>query len=55
MKFQHYLEKITGVEVYPMISLLLFVCFFILVTIWTFGTSKELIKRMENLPLDKPE
>ncbi len=55
MKFQNYLEKIAGVEMYPLISLLLFVSFFILVTIWAFGTSKELIKRMENLPLDKSE
>jgi cbb3-type cytochrome oxidase subunit 3 len=55
MKFNDYLEKITGVEIYPLISLLLFICFFVLVTIWAFGTSKELIKRMENLPLDKSE
>ncbi len=55
MKFTNYLEKISGVEIYPLISLLLFVCFFILVTIWAFGTKKEIIQRMENLPLDKSE
>lgn len=55
MKFQNYLETIAGVEVYPLISLLLFVGFFITVTIWALGTSKELIQHMENLPLDKSE
>jgi hypothetical protein len=55
MKFNDYLEKISGVGIYPMVSLVLFVCFFVLVTIWVFGFNKELIKRMENLPLDKSE
>ena len=34
MKFINYLENITGVGVYPLTSLLLFVAFFVLVTIW---------------------
>ncbi len=53
MKFTNYLEQITGVGIYPMISLILFVIFFILVTLWVFGTSKETIKEMEELPFDK--
>jgi len=52
MKFSHYLEKITGVSIYPMISLLLFVAFFVAVTIIVFKTSKETISKMESLPLD---
>jgi hypothetical protein len=55
MKFINYLEKISGVEIYPLISLLLFVSFFLLVTIWAIKTNKTIIERMENLPLDKPE
>lgn len=53
MKFINYLENISGIEIYPMISLLLFVSFFIGVTIWAFSTDKEMIEHMENLPLDK--
>ncbi len=32
MNFSNYLEQIAGVSIYPVISLLLFVAFFILVT-----------------------
>jgi len=55
MKFSYYLEKIAGVSIYPMVSLVLFVCFFLLVTIWVMRTDKRTIERMENLPLDIDE
>lgn len=53
MKFSYYLEKIAGVEIYPLISLLLFVIFFVGVSILAFSSSKETIEHLENLPLDK--
>lgn len=52
MKFSQYLEKITGVGMYPMISLLLFVVFFIAVTVVVFKINKDTITHVENLPLD---
>ncbi len=52
MKFVNYLERITGVGVYPMISLIVFTVFFILVVIYAFRTPDETVKEMENLPLD---
>jgi hypothetical protein len=52
MKFSQYLEKITGVGVYPMVSLLLFVFFFTVVTIIVFKQNKAEIDHIENLPLD---
>ncbi len=52
MKFKYYLETITGIQIYPLISLLLFVSFFIIVTLWVLRTSKETIEYMENLPLE---
>ncbi len=55
MKFSYYLEKINGIEIYPLISLILFVAFFIAVTFVAFGTKKETIEHLENLPLDKNE
>jgi cytochrome c oxidase cbb3-type subunit III len=53
MKFSTYLETITGVSIYPLISLILFVVFFILVTIWVYSIDKTEIQRIENLPLEK--
>jgi cbb3-type cytochrome oxidase subunit 3 len=52
MKFTYYLEKIAGVSVYPIISLLMFVAFFIIVTLWVFKTDKRTIEHIENLPLE---
>lgn len=51
MKFTNYLEKITGVTIYPIISLILFFTFFVLVTLWIYRTSKAEINHIENLPL----
>ncbi len=52
MKFSTYLEQITGVTIYPIFSLLLFVIFFVLVTYWVYSIDKNEIKRIENFPLD---
>ncbi len=52
MKFQNYLEKITGVEIYPLISLGIFVVFFLLVTVWVFRLSKTEIEQTKRLPLE---
>jgi cytochrome c oxidase cbb3-type subunit IV len=52
MKFQNYLEKIVGVDVYPIISLSLFFLFFCIVTYRIFNISKQEIKHMEELPLN---
>lgn len=53
MKFIHYLEKITGVEIYPMISLIVFFVFFTLLLLYIFKTDKKYFNKVENLPLEK--
>ncbi|MES2618870.1 MAG: CcoQ/FixQ family Cbb3-type cytochrome c oxidase assembly chaperone [Bacteroidota bacterium] len=55
MKFSTYLEKISGVSVYPLISLLMFVAFFAIVTIWMYSINKTEIERIEKLPLEGNE
>ncbi len=52
MKFSYYLEQITGVSIYPIISLLLFVAFFTAVTIWAFRMNRKEVEHCEQLPLD---
>lgn len=51
MKFSSYLEQITGVSIYPIISLVMFVVFFTGVMIWIYSIDKKEIEHMENLPL----
>jgi cytochrome c oxidase cbb3-type subunit IV len=43
MKFRHYLESITGVGIYPMVSLFIFFVFFTLLAVWAFKAKKSYI------------
>lgn len=53
MKFINYLESITGVSIYPLTSLLLFVAFFLMVTAWVMYADNGFINHMKNIPLEK--
>jgi hypothetical protein len=52
MKFIHYLESISGVSIYPMISLLLFTTIFSYVLFTTIRMKKKEIDEKSHLPLD---
>jgi len=49
------LEQINGVEIYPIVSLIIFFTFFILVGYLVLTTPKSYIEEMSNLPLDKDD
>jgi cbb3-type cytochrome oxidase subunit 3 len=46
------LQSIEGVEIYPLISLVVFVVFFVAILVWMLKIDKKYIKEMEQLPLD---
>lgn len=48
-----YMETIDGVATYPMISLLIFFVFFVVLFLWVITASKEYIKEVSELPLEK--
>jgi cytochrome c oxidase cbb3-type subunit IV len=51
LKFvKHNLETIVGVEIYPILSLLIFFIFFLVLYTWTYTYKKEKITEMGNLP-----
>jgi len=50
MKFIHYLEKITGVGIFPLTSLSIFFLFFLAMTIWTMKADKEYIGSLKQIP-----
>lgn len=52
MKFIHYLEKITGVGIYPLASFIIFGLFFLGVLIWLMKTDKNRMKDISRIPLD---
>lgn len=51
--YKKVLENITGIEIYPEISLIIFFVFFLLILGWSFTLNKSFIKHMENIPLDE--
>jgi cbb3-type cytochrome oxidase subunit 3 len=46
------LEKIDGVAIYPMISLLIFFVFFVVLFWWVFTAKKAHIEEVSNIPLN---
>ncbi len=46
------LQSLAGVEIYPIISLLIFIFVFTMVIIWAFSIDKKVISEMEKIPLD---
>ena len=50
MKFIHYLEKITGVGIYPLTSLSIFFLFFTAMAIWSFKADKKYINALKQIP-----
>jgi len=53
MKFIHYLEKISGVGIYPLFSIILFVSFFLVMLVVVFKADKKLIDKISNIPLEQ--
>ncbi len=46
------LENIDNVQIYPMISLLIFFVFFVVLFYWVITAKKEHITEVSNLPLE---
>lgn len=46
------METISGVEIYPIISLIIFFTFFMILFWWVLTAKKEYINKVSNLPLD---
>ncbi len=46
------MESITGIEIYPMISLLIFFVFFVVLFYWVITAKKDYITTVSNIPLD---
>jgi len=52
---KHYFEGITDVEIYPIISLLLFFIVFITMLIYVLKIPKKNLEKISNLPLEGDE
>ncbi len=53
LKFvKNHMESITGIEIYPLISLIIFFTFFVALFWWVFTAKNEYISKVSNIPLD---
>jgi hypothetical protein len=52
MKFIHYIEKVSGVDVYGLSSLILFITFFTVMLIWVYRVKDKTIDELKNIPLN---
>jgi hypothetical protein len=52
MKFIHYIEKISGVDIMGMFSLLMFMSFFIIMTIWVLRSNKKRLDEISRIPIE---
>lgn len=54
LKFvKHNMESISGIEIYPIISLLIFFIFFLGLYMWVYTYKKEKINEMSQLPFSE--
>ena len=49
---KNYMDSIAGIEIYPLISLLIFFGFFVVLFWWVITAKKEYIDTVSNIPLD---
>ncbi len=53
LKFvKNHMESITGIEIYPLISLIIFFTFFVVLFWWVFTSKKEYIEKVSNIPFE---
>ncbi|MGE6355715.1 CcoQ/FixQ family Cbb3-type cytochrome c oxidase assembly chaperone [Flavobacterium sp. NPDC079362] len=52
-QIKHNIETISGIEIYPILSLLIFFFFFVGLGFWVFSYKKEKIQEMSEIPLDE--
>ena len=48
----HYLEKIDGVAIFPIIGMLIFITFFLFLVYYIYNLDKGFVKEMSDFPLD---
>ena len=53
--YKELLQSIEGIEIYPLISLFIFLALFAGVIIWIVKLDKSYVKEMETLPMDSVE
>ncbi|PXY43678.1 CcoQ/FixQ family Cbb3-type cytochrome c oxidase assembly chaperone [Flavobacterium hydrophilum] len=51
-QIKHNMETIAGIEIYPILSLMIFFLFFVGLGFWVFSYTKDKIQQMSEIPLE---
>lgn len=51
--YKNVLQSIENIQVWPVISFVIFFVFFLCLLLWVFTTDKKFIDRMKNLPVEE--
>jgi cbb3-type cytochrome oxidase subunit 3 len=51
-QIKHNLETIAGVAIYPILSLLIFFIFFVVLGVWVYSYKKEKINELRHIPFN---
>ncbi len=53
LKFiKHHLDTIGGIEIFPLISFVIFFLFFVIMFIWVIKADKQRITEIKNIPIN---
>ena len=56
LKFiKHHMSSIDGIEIYPIISLIIFTLFFTLLIVYVMRMDKKHVEAIKNSPLEEPK
>lgn len=53
--YKDVLRSIENIDIYPVLSLLIFILFFLGVAIWVIRMPKDLVDHMKSLPMENDE
>ena len=51
--FKHYFEGISGIEIYPIILLVIFLLFFVSISVWMIRANKLSMQEQSRIPLEE--
>jgi cytochrome c oxidase cbb3-type subunit 4 len=51
--YKNVLQSIENIEIWPLISFVIFFVFFVCLLLWTFTTDKKFIDKMKGLPIEE--
>ena len=52
MKFIHYIEKVSNIDIFGLVSLTMFFLFFVVMLTWVIKTNKKRFDEISRIPLD---